>query len=36
MYEMFKKVYGKIYFGCLFFFDGKLCLGLFNKLKLLL
>lgn len=29
---MFKKVYGKIYFGC-FFFNGKLCLGLFKNIE---
>lgn len=29
---MFKKVYGKIYFGC-FFFYGKLCLGLFKNIE---
>lgn len=30
---MFKKVYGKIYFGCFFFFNGKLCLGLFKNIE---
>ena len=30
---MFKKVYGKIYFGCFFFFYGKLCLGLFKNIE---
>lgn len=31
---MFKKVYEKIYFGCFFFFfNGKLCLGLFKNIK---